>query len=181
MEKKQPRVNWRGGLLYLLFIQAEVITTTLLLTFAVYPIRMIFDEGLARDFFEAILLIIIELAIRFFIFFAFFKNQRKLSFGYFAGGYGITVGIRFIFSLVTSFAAFSAGFGVLLPSTLIATHLSDKKIESLTDVPTLIYVTVFIAFEALTLLMAILSSRLVESTREKERNEMLLRKQNESN
>ena len=25
MEKKQRRVNWRGGLLYLLFVQIEVI------------------------------------------------------------------------------------------------------------------------------------------------------------
>ena len=175
MEKKQPRVNWRGGLLYLLFIQAEVLTTTLFLTFAIYPIRMIFDEGLARDFFEAVLLVIIELAIRFFIFLAFFKNQNHSTFGYFAQGYGITAGIRFILSLVTSFAAFSAGFGVLLPGTLIATHLTDKEIKSLTDVPTVIYIVVFIAFESLTLLMAVLSSRLVEATREKERNEMLLK------
>ena len=126
MEKKQPTVNWRGGLLYLMFMQIEVIVCALFLTFAVYPIRMIFDEGMARDFLEAFLLVLIELIIRFFIFFAFFVNQRKLTFGYFASGYGITVGIRFIFSLLTRFAAWSAGMGILTTSSSIATHLTER-------------------------------------------------------
>ena len=181
MEKKQRRVNWRGGLLYLLFVQIEVIVCALFLTFAVYPIRMIFDVGMARDFFEAFLLVIIELAIRFFIFLAIFTNQKRLTFAYFAGGYGITVGIRFVFSLLTKFAAWSAGMGILTTSSSIATHLTEREIKSMTDIPMIISIVVFVAFEALSLLMAILASRLAEAKREKERNELLIRKQNENN
>ena len=173
MKKGQPRVNWRGGLLYFLFTQAEVLVCAFFLTLLVYPIRMIFDTGMARDFLESGLLILIELAIRFFIFLAFFDNQRKLTFGYFAQGYGIAVGIRFIFSLITSFAAFSAGMGVLTFSSFVATYFTDLEIRSLTDVPIPVYIIVFILFEGLSLLMAILASRLVEAKREKERNELI--------
>ena len=178
--KKQATVNWRGGLLYFLFTQTEVLVCAFFLTLLIYPIRMIFDVGMARDFLESGLLILIELAIRFFIFLTLFKNQRNLTFGYFAGGYGIAVGVRFVFSLVTSFAAFSAGMGVLTSGSAIATYFIDKEIKSLTDVPIPIYIIVFILFEALSLLMAILASRLVEVKRERERNELLNRK-NESN
>lgn len=180
MKNGQPRVNWRGGLLYFLFTQAEVLVCAFFLTLLVYPIRMIFDTGMARDFLESCLLILIELTIRFFIFLAFFKNQRRLTFGYFAGGYGIAVGIRFIFSFVTSFAAFSAGMGILTFGSFVALYFTDKEITSLTDVPKIIYIAVFILFETLSLLMAILASRLTEAKREKERNE-LLRNQNEGN
>ncbi len=173
MDKNQPKVNWKGGLLYFLFTQIEVLVSAFFLTFLIYPIRMVFDVGMTRDFLEAGLLIIIELAIRFFIFFALFKNQRRLTFGYFAQGYGIAVGIRFIFSLVTSFAAFSAGMGILTFGSAVATYFTDKEIKSLTDVPTIIYIIVFILFEALSLLMAILASRLTEARREKERNELI--------
>lgn len=175
MGKKQPRVNWRGGLIYLLLTQTEVLACAFFLSLAIYPIRMIFDVGMARDLLECALLIIIELAIRFFIFFALFKNQKKLTFGYFAQGYGISVGARLIFSLVTSFAAFSAGPSVLQLGTAVATYFTGSEIKSLRDVPMMIYIIVFVLFEALSLLMAVLASRLMENKREEERK-MLINK-----
>ena len=71
--------------------------------------------------------------------------------------------------------------GILTTASSIATHLTEREIKSMTDIPIIISFVVFIAFEALTLLMAILASRLIEAKREKERNELLIRKQNENN
>ena len=68
-KNERARFNWRGGLLYTLFIEIEVLVTAFVLTFAVYPVRFIFDEGFIRDFLEAIILVFIELLFRFIIFF----------------------------------------------------------------------------------------------------------------
>ena len=41
--------------------------------------------------------------------------------------------IRFVFSLLTRFAAWSAGMGILTTSSSIATHLTEREIKSMTD------------------------------------------------
>ncbi|MBQ8545559.1 MAG: hypothetical protein IJ437_01320 [Clostridia bacterium] len=173
MKNDTPRVNWRGGLLYTLFIEIEVLVTALFLTFAVYPVRMIFGEGVLRTLLEIVVLLATELVFRFIIFYNLFKNSRRLEFGYFAGGYLITFGIRLVFSLLTSFAAFSAGMAVLEIGVTIAQSTISPDIKTMQEVPKLLYIAVFIAFEGISLLIAYLSYRLAESKRENERKKLL--------
>lgn len=167
-KNERARFNWRGGLLYTLFIEIEVLVTAFVLTFAVYPVRFIFDEGFIRDSLEAIILVFIELLFRFIIFFVLFKNNKRLSFAYFAGGFAMSFGIRLIFSFVTSFAAFSAGMGVLEAGVKLTKYLINPEVESMRDVPKLLFIFVYILFEGLTLFMGYLASRLTEAQREKE-------------
>ena len=173
MKNDTPKVNWRGGLLYFLFIEIEVLLVAFFLGFAIYPIRMVVDEGAFRTLLEIGVFIALELVIRFFVFYSLFKNSRRLEFGYFAQGYAITFGIRFIFSLITSFAAFSAGMAVLEIGVSLSQELINPDIKTMQEVPKLLYIAVFTAFEGITLLIAYLSHRLAESKRDKERKELL--------
>ncbi len=169
----KPKVNWRGGLLYFLFIEIEVLLVSFFLGFAIYPIRMVVDEGVLRTLLEIIVFMTLELVIRFFVFYNLFKNSRRLDFGYFAQGYAITFGIRFVFSLVTSFAAFSAGMAVLEIGVTLAQEMINPEIETMQQVPKLLYSVVFILFEGISLLIAYLGFRLAESKREEERKKLL--------
>lgn len=173
MDKDRPRVNWRGGLLYLLYIQLEVLVTAFFLVFAVYPVRMVVGEGVLRTLLEILVLVLVELLVRFFIFWGLFKNSRRLEFGYFTQGYLMATGVRYIFSFITSFAAFSAGMGVLEIGINLAKELINPEIETMQDVPKLLYTAVFIFFEGVSLLVAYLGYRLAESKREEERRRLL--------
>lgn len=168
----RPKVNWRGGLLYALFIEIEVLITAFFLTFAVYPARMIFGEGVLRDIVEILILVLVELVFRFFVFFIVFKNNRRLDFAYFAQGYAIAFGIRLAFSLLTSFAAFSAGMSVLLIGQELAVSFINSEIKTMQDVPTLLYVVVFTIFEGVSILIAYFACKCAESKREKIRKEL---------
>lgn len=169
---KRPKVNWRGGLLYTLFLEIEVLITAFFLTFAVYPARMIFGEGILREIAEVAILVVVELVVRFFVFFALFKNNRRLDFAYFAQGYAISFGIRLVFSYLTSFAAFSAGMSVLLIGIDLAVAFVDPEILTMQDVPKLLYIVVFTLFEGLSLLIGYLAYKYVEGKREKSRREL---------
>ena len=169
----RPKVNWRGGLLYFLFIEIEVLLVAFFLGFAIYPIRMAVDEGALRTLLEIVVFMALELVIRFFVFYNLFKNSRRLDFGYFAQGYAITFGIRLIFSLITSFAAFSAGMAVLEIGVTLAQELINPEIKTMQEVPKLLYIVVFTAFEGISLLIAYLGFRLSERKREKERKELI--------
>lgn len=172
MEKKRPRVNWRGGLLYALFLEIEVLVTAFFLTFAVYPVRMIFEEGALRTLAEIVILIAVELVLRFFIFLTVFKNNRRLDFAYFAQGYAIAFGIRLVFSLLTSFAAFSAGMSVLEIGRILAVNFVDPDVKTMQDVPKLLYIVVFTLFEGLTLLVGYFACQKAITQREKIRKEL---------
>lgn len=173
MYEERPKVNWRGGLLYLLYIQLEVLVTAFFLVFAVYPVRMMVGEGALRTLLEVLVLIFVELLVRFFIFLGVFKNTRRLDFGYFIQGYLIATGVRYIFSLITSFAAFSAGMGVLEIGITLAKEMIDPEIITMQEVPKLLYTAVFIVFEGVSLLAIYASFRLAESKREEERRKLL--------
>ena len=169
----RPKVNWRGGLLYALFLEIEVLATALFLTFAVYPIRMLFSDGALRTFFEIVVLIAVELIARYFIFHSLFKNQKRLTFGCFAVGYAIAFGIRYIFSFVTSFAAFSAGMSVLLIGTELAKIFVDPEIVNMQDVPKLLFTGVFLAFEGISLLLCYWGFKKAEEKRQLARDALL--------
>ncbi len=173
MSNERPKVNWRGGLLYLLYIQLEVLVTAFFLVFAVYPVRMVVGEGALRTLLEILVLVLVELLVRFFVFWGLFKNSRRLDFGYFTQGYLMATGVRYIFSLVTSFAAFSAGMGVLEIGVTLAQEFINPEIKTMQEVPKLLYTIVFILFEGVSLLVAYLGYRLAENKREEERRRLL--------
>ena len=173
MNEERPKVNWRGGLLYLLYVQLEVLVTAFFLGFAIYPVRMMFEEGALRSFLEILVLVLIELAVRFFVFWGLFKNSKRLDFGFFAQGYLMASGVRYVFSLITSFAAFSAGMGVLEIGVALAKEMINSEIKTMTEVPKLLYTVVFIAFEGVSLLVTYLGFRLAENKREEERRKLL--------
>ncbi len=172
MDGKRPKVNWRGGLLYFLFIEIEVLATAFFLGFAIYPVRFIFDEGILRDIAEVLILVAVELVIRFFVFFALFKNNRRLTFEYFAQGYAITFGIRLVFSLLTSFAAFSAGMGVLETGMVLAVNFVDPEILTMQQVPKLLFIVVFTIFEGVSLLIGYFACQKATEQREKIKKEL---------
>ena len=170
---ERPKVNWRGGLLYALFLEIEVLATGLFLTFAVYPIRMMLEEGALRSFLEIVVIVAIELLVRYFIFYSLFKNQKGLSFGYFAVGYAIAFGIRYIFSFVTSFAFFSASMSVLLTGTSLAQAFINPEIVYMQDVPKLLFTGVFLAFEGISLLLCYLGFKKAQEKREEARQALI--------
>ena len=172
-EKERCVVNWRGGLLYILFLQIEVLVTSLFLWIAVLPIRFVFDDGFVRNLLEIMTLFPVEMAFRFFLFFVFFKNNRRLGFGYFAQGFAIAFGIRFIFSFITRFAAFSAGPSVLQISSTITQLIINPEAKGIYDVPRLLSSFVFLLFEGVTLLLGYLAFKLAESMREKEKSDLI--------
>ena len=170
--KNRPKFNWRGGLLYALLIEIEVLITAFFLGFAIYPIRMILEEGTLRGVCEVVVFVAIELVVRYLVFSALFKNNRRLDFAYFAQGYLIAFGIRMVFSLLTSFAAFSAGMGVLEFGMMLATSFINPEIKTMQEVPTLLFVVVFTLFEGVSLLVGYLACRRTEEKREKVRKEL---------
>ncbi|MBO5338791.1 MAG: hypothetical protein J6A96_03735 [Clostridia bacterium] len=168
----RPKVNWRGGLLYALLLEIEVLVTAFFLTFAIYPARMLFEEGILRELAEILILVLVELVVRFFVFFALFKNNKRLDFPYFIGGYAIALGIRLVFSYITSFAAFSAGMSVLLIGQKLAASFINPEIKTMQEVPKLLYIVVFLLFEGLSILIAYFASKKVTEQREKIRKEL---------
>ena len=81
--------------------------------------------------------------------------------------------LRLIFSLITTFAAFSSGMSVLLSGTLVTSTFIEKEIITMYDVPTALFVFLFTLIEASTLLIAYFGSKIAERKREKTRQELL--------
>jgi len=175
MKEFLKKIDFKSGFLYFAFIFAEtIVTATFLSMLIVTPIRFIFKEpGIARDVAELIGMILLEMIIRFFVFFALFKNNRNLIFKQFCINYSVTYVLRLVFSLLTTFAAFSAGMSVLLSGTLLSSTFIEKDIITMHDVPTALYILLFTLFEAVTLLIVYLGSKLAEHKREKTRKELL--------
>ena len=175
MKELLKKIDFKSGFLYFGFIECQILIFSFFLTgIVVIPARFIFEEpGKPREIAEFIIVLLVELLIRFIIFYGHFKNNRRLTYKQFCINYSVTYVLRLIFSLITTFAAFSAGMSVLLSGTLITSTFVDKEIVTMHDVPIALFIFLFTVIEAITLLLAYLGSRLAERKREKTRQELL--------
>jgi len=173
--KRLKSINYKNSLVYFLVVQVVVLVCSFFLLMPLVPLMrfIIAEEGLLRDFAESIILILVELLLKFIIFFSFFKNSRNLTFKSISLDYGVTVLLRLVFSLVTIFAAWSAGIGICTLGSNLGRVMIDENIKTMRDVPTWLYIAVFILFEALVYLMAFLAYKLVKRQREKTRQELI--------
>lgn len=174
------KINYKSGLVYLLIIQVIVLVSACFLPMGIIPLlRFIFTEtGTLRDAAEIIVMLIIELLARFFVFLSMFKNDRNLLFKDFSLNYSVAFLVRLLLSLVTSFAAWTAGMTACLSGVFFGVLWIDENIKTMKDVPVWLYLIVFVIFEALAWLVAYLSSRLALRKREKLRKELLENKDN---
>ena len=168
------KLDIKRGLLFFALIQIQVLVTVLFLSFLAVPINFIFEEGALRDVASTILFLLVELVFRFFIFFVFFKNNKNLEFSKFCLSYIIVFILRFIFSLATHFAHFSAGSGTSLLGTTLCKIFINPETKTMQDVPILFYIFLFILCEGLTIFDAYLAIRLCEAQREKAHKELHL-------
>ncbi len=175
MKEFFKKIDFKSGLLYFGFIECGIIIFSFFLAgIVVMPVRFIFNEpGTPREIAEFVVTLVVELLIRFIIFYGYFKNNRRLTYKQFCINYSVTYILRLIFSLATTFAAFSAGMSVLLSGTLMTSAFIEKDIITMHDVPTALYIFLFTLLEALTLLITYLESRLAEHKREKTRQQLI--------
>ncbi|MBQ7761476.1 MAG: hypothetical protein IJ400_05410 [Clostridia bacterium] len=169
------KLNWKSGLVYFVVIQAYTLLFSFFLSgFIVIPVRFIFtEEGLLREIATLVALFVCDNICRFAINFATFKNNRNLTFSQFCLDYLITIGARFVFSLCTFFSAWSAGSAISTAGILIASNLINKDIITMQQVPTYIYIIVFVVFEGFTILTALLAHKISTAIRNKEKAKLL--------
>ncbi len=169
------RISYKSSILYFAFIQIEVVVVSVFLSFLiVMPINFIFDEGIARDIASVLAFLTVELIFRFFIFFIFFKNNKSLNFSQFSLNYIPTFILRFIFSIATHFAMFSAGSGVCLLGSTLGVIFINPEIKTMQDVPIILYIVIFVLCEGLTIFASYLAMRLCEAQRERASKELHL-------
>lgn len=175
------KINYKSGLVYLLIIQVIVLVSACFLPMGIIPLlRFIFtDIGPVRDAAEIIVMLIIEMLVRFFVFFSIFKNDRNLLLKEFSLSYLVAFVLRLLLSLITAFAAWTAGMTVCLSGVFFGVLWIDENIKTMKDVPVWLYLIVFVIFEALVWLVAFLASRLALRKREKLRKELLENKEKE--
>ncbi len=175
MKELLKKIDFKSGFLYFGFIECQIIIVSFFLAgLVVIPVRFIFKEpGMPREIAEFVATLLLELLARFIIFYGYFKNNRRMTYKQFCINYSVTYVLRLIFSLLTSFAAFSAGMSVLLSGTLLSSTFIEKDIITMHDVPTALYIFLFTLLEAVTLLIVYLGSKLAEHKREKTRQELL--------
>lgn len=167
-------INFKSGLVYFLLIQVIVLVCAFFLPMGIVPLlRFIFAEvGQVRDAAEIIVMLIIELLARFFVFYSTFKNNRTLSFKEFSLSYSVAFVLRLIFSLITSFAAWSAGMAACLSGVFFGTMWIDEGIKTMRDVPVWLYLIIFVAFEGLVWLIARFSLALAKRERARLKKEL---------
>ncbi len=175
MNEFLKKIDLKSGLLYFVLIECQILVVSLFLAgFMVMPVRFIIKEpGMMRETVEFFVFLLFELLVRFVIFYGLFKNSRNLTYKQFCTNYIVTFIIRYVFSLFTSFAVFSAGMSITLLGTLLGRVLIDETITTMQDVPAIFYTVIFILIEALTLLVVYLPSKLTARKREKARQELL--------
>ena len=175
MKEFLNKIDFKSGLLYFGFIQCQILIVSFFLTGIItMPVRFIFKEtGMPREIAEFFAILLVELLIRFIIFYGHFKNNRKLTYKQFCVNYSVTYLLRLIFSLITTFAAFSAGMSVLLSGTLIASTFIEKDIVTMYDVPFALYIFLFTLLELATLGVIYLGYKLAQHKREKTKRELL--------
>ncbi|MBO5262515.1 MAG: hypothetical protein J6B45_05660 [Clostridia bacterium] len=172
-------LNYKSALVYFLVIQVLVLASAFFLPMPIVPLlRFIFkEEGILRETFEIVVMLILELITKFIVFFAFFKNDRNLHFKEFCKSYGLTAVLRLIFSTIFYFAAWSAGMTICLTGNLLGRLWIDNDIKTMKDVPFWLYLVTFIVFEGLVCLIAFLSSKLAAKQRERIKQELMNNKE----
>ena len=167
-------INYKNSLVYFLVIQVMVLVCSFFLLMPIIPLmRFIFTEnGLLRDFMESITLVLIELLLRFLVFISFFRNSKSLTFKYVLLEYSVAVLLRLVFSLITSFSAWSAGIGICTLGSTLGVAMIDENIKTMQDVPVWLYVIIFLLFEAIAIFLAFLSYKLSWNKRKKLRKEL---------
>ena len=167
------RLRWKDSLTYLILMQLEVVVSSTFLIMGIIPlIRYIFEVGVVREIVEIITLLIIECTVRFLMSYSIFKNSRTLDFGQFCLNCAPALAVRFFLSLLTSFAAWTAGITISLIGTFLGKEFIDENIITMSQVPVWLYVIIFILFEALVIFLAFLSYKLSCRKREKIRKEL---------
>ncbi|MBQ8145599.1 MAG: hypothetical protein IJ039_02345 [Clostridia bacterium] len=169
---KKPDI--KAGFLYFALIQIEVLIVAFFLSgLPVIFLRFFIDEtGPLQTTAEAILVTFIEMIIRFIIFLSIFKNNKSLVYKQFALSYSVTFVLRLIFSLCTYFASFSAGMCVSLIGLEISSTFIDEGIKTMQQVPTLLYIAIFVLFEAITLLVGFFAYRICVKKRNRAHMEL---------
>ncbi|MBQ7789278.1 MAG: hypothetical protein IJ398_06485 [Clostridia bacterium] len=166
-------IDWKCGFLIFVFTQLVIFFISFFLSGAVNILIGFFvDVGLLKDFILIITFLILELFAKFLIFFCFFKNNRNLTFKQFCLNYSVTFVLRFVFSAILDFSSFFASASLASLGVLFANIFIDRDIVTTTQVPAFYYVLVFIVFEALTILVALLSNKIAVKQREKAKEEL---------
>ena len=95
------KLNWKKGILYFVFIQLEVFFVSFFLSGTTnILIGLVANPGLLKDVLLIVAFLILELTIRFFIYYSFFKNDRNLLFRQFILDNSIAVILRFIIAII---------------------------------------------------------------------------------
>ncbi len=166
-------IDWKFGFLIFVLTQLIIFFISFFLTGAINILIGFFvDVGLLKDFVLIIAFLILELFAKFLLFFAFFKNNRNLTFKQFCLNYSVTFVLRFIFSAILDFSSFFASASLASLGVFFANVFIDRDIATTTQVPAFYYVLIFIVFEALTILFALLSNKLAVKQREKIKEEL---------
>lgn len=167
------KINWKAGILYFFIIQAINLVVSFFLTGLISGLaKFIFEPGLAQDILFIILIFVLEAIIKFFIFLGTFKNSKNLRFADFCLSYALTFILRLIFSLVLSFNFISAGASICELGLLIARYLINDNIISMQQVPAVLYLLIFVIFEAFTITIAFGAMALSLHIKKKEHMEL---------
>lgn len=173
MSLKKITLNWKASILYFVFIQAIFFCFSFFLSgLIVMPIRFIFHSEIAQDIAFIISFFFIESISKFIIFFITFKNDKHNTFPQFCINYSLTFVLRLIFCLIFSFNFISAGATTTALGIFLAKLFIDENIITMQQVPTSIYISIFVAFEALAILIAFCASKFSTYLKTKEHNEL---------
>ncbi|MBQ8840827.1 MAG: hypothetical protein IJ004_05870 [Clostridia bacterium] len=168
------KLSWKAGGLYFLLTQVYVLVIGLFLSapFAILA-RFLFEDPFVQELMEVVFFLVLDLAVRFIVFYAYFRNNRSLSLLQFSIDYSLTIGLRLIFSLCTFFAFWSAGATISLCGVFLAKNLINPDTVTMQQVPTWLYLIVFFVFECLVYLVEFIAHKIASAKREKERKELI--------
>ena len=177
MKKFLKCINFKASLLYFVLMQLKVVLLSTFIS-SILPIftRFLFPEvNLARDVAEIVSFLVVELIINFLIYFSLFKNSRNLTFKQFSIDYSIVILLRYLVSMIFSFALYVAGpatslLGITITELLFPTN---NKIVVMQDVPKLLYTVIFILIEFLMISSAYCAYKISSKKREKLKKELL--------
>jgi len=166
------KLNWKKGILYFVFIQLEVFFVSFFLSGTTnILIGLVANPGLLKDVLLIVAFLILELTIRFFIYYSFFKNDRNLLFRQFILDNSIAVILRFIIAIIGDFSSFISGSFIGLLGIVLANMVSEIEIVKTSQVPIYYLILIFILMEILTVLVGFGASKLSAYKREKMKKE----------
>ncbi|MBQ7788398.1 MAG: hypothetical protein IJ398_01950 [Clostridia bacterium] len=169
------KISFKNGFVYFLILQIGTLLIAFFLSiFINIPINMIFDIGLYRNIAYIISYFIVESVVKFIIFFAFFKNDRNLTFKAFCLNYIFTFALRYILSLIFSFALYVAGATTsLLGITLTEAFILKNEVNvTMQHVPKALYTLIFVLIEGIAILIAFSANKLAQYRKEKAKKEL---------